>query len=95
LRKCPFCGYSAAVDHSKAIRKPSKPHAKINDQLAMRAAVIRAVRQHPGILQTDLWELLDEFPTQQLQSVVYRAAQEAVIVREKRGNTFALWRPKA
>jgi hypothetical protein len=56
----------------------------------IRDAAIQVIRQRPGILQTEIYTMLSAFPKEDVQYALYFAADHGVIIRTKKGRTYAL-----
>ena len=60
------------------------------EQAAQEARIVDAIRQNPGILQTDLYKLLIDIPAGLLSSDLYSLASLGKIVRGKHGRSYTL-----
>jgi hypothetical protein len=56
----------------------------------IRDAAIALIRDKPGVLQTEMYGLLSAFPKADVQYALYFAADHGVIVRMKKGRSYAL-----
>ena len=59
----------------------------------LRQALVQAIGRQPGILQTDLYNVMSVVPKDELQYALYFAADHGFIVRRKKGRTYALSLP--
>lgn len=56
----------------------------------IRGAAVPLIRDKPAILQTEIYTLLARFPKTDVQYALYFAADHGVIVRTKKGRSYAL-----
>jgi hypothetical protein len=56
--------------------------------------VLSVITENPGILQTDLYKLMAEFPREVLSYVLYFAADHSRLVRTRKGRTYSLSLPE-
>jgi hypothetical protein len=56
----------------------------------IRDAAVEVVGQNPGVLQTEVYTVLSHFPKTDVQYALYFAADHGVILRTKKGRTYAL-----
>lgn len=56
----------------------------------IRDAAVQIIRQRPGMLQTEMYATLSQFPKTDVQYALYFSADHGVIVRAKKGRTYAL-----
>jgi hypothetical protein len=59
----------------------------------LRQALVLAIQQQPGILQTEMYARLSKISKEDLQYALYFAADHGFIVRTKKGRTYALSLP--
>ena len=59
----------------------------------IRQALVQAIRRQPGILQTEMYNVLAKVPKEDLQYALYFAGDHGFIVRTKRGRTYSLSLP--
>ena len=58
--------------------------------LQIRVAALEKIEETPGILQTQLYTKLPEFPRAALQCALYFMGDHGVIIRTKKGRTYSL-----
>jgi hypothetical protein len=56
----------------------------------IRDAAVELIKQRPGMLQTEIYGLLSAFPKEDVQYGLYFASDHGVILRTKKGRTYAL-----
>ena len=61
----------------------------------VRDAAVAIIREKPGILQTEMYGLLTQFPKTDVQYALYFAADHGFIVRAKKGRSYALLLPNS
>ena len=59
----------------------------------IRQALVQVIRRQPGILQTEMYDVLSKVPKADLQYALYFAADHGFIVRTKKGRTYLLSLP--
>jgi len=61
--------------------------------LRIREAVTEKIKDHPDILQTDLYSVLDGFNKEDIDYAMYFAAEHGAVIRTKKGRTYSLSLP--
>jgi hypothetical protein len=56
----------------------------------IKDAAVQAIRERPGMLQTEMYTTLSRFPKEDVQYALYFAADHGIIIRTKKGRTYAL-----
>jgi hypothetical protein len=56
----------------------------------IKDAAVQAIRERPGLLQTEIYTALSRFPKGDVQYALYFAADHGTIIRTKKGRTYAL-----
>jgi hypothetical protein len=56
----------------------------------IKDAAVQAIRERPAMLQTEMYTTLSRFPKEDVQYALYFAADHGIIIRTKKGRTYAL-----
>jgi hypothetical protein len=56
----------------------------------IKDVAVQAIRERPGMLQTEMYTTLSRFSKEDVQYALYFAADHDLIIRTKKGRTYAL-----
>jgi len=56
----------------------------------IKNAALQTIKERPGIMQTEIYTALSRFSREDVQYALYFAADHGIIIRTKKGRTYAL-----
>jgi hypothetical protein len=63
------------------------------EALELLETLVPIVRENPGIIQTEIYKRMPEFPRQQVSYALYLGSKNGNVLRKKKGSTYALFVP--